>query len=216
MFRDHNYSKSKMRVENTEESTTLLNSSDKEEVRSNQKFMFIAVSGSLQDGFPLRKNLDYYDKDSKETTNAIFLGWGLVRGLKSYFDIKTYPYREHMKNGFARINPGMIATGDRLDANVYAIYLIDVRAGVNALLGEPRYLGMVPDFAQIDLLAEETSDSVKKLMLDKINASGLTNKSSVSITTVISVWKGIPILLHIDYNIHSYNINDNDINTINY
>lgn len=196
MFRDYNYSHKRATSESQiyeEEKTALLCSPEEKEIRpsSNKKFMFIAVSGSLQDGFPLRKNLDYYDKETNETTHALFLGWGLVRGLKSYFDIKTAPYREHMRTGFARINPGMIATGNPKHANVYAIYLIDVRAGVNALLGEPRYLGMVPDFAQIDLEAEETSPSIKKLMLEKIDAAGLSNRKTVSITTVISVWKGM-------------------------
>jgi hypothetical protein len=78
-------------------------------------------------------------------------GWGLIRGLKSYFDVKTLNCREHVTLGAAAINPCMIPTGNRLHANVYAIYLIDTRATIQALLGEPRYLGIVPDFAKIDL-----------------------------------------------------------------
>jgi hypothetical protein len=34
-------------------------------------------------GFPLNKHLDHPE------TKAIFVGWGLVRGVKTYFDIKT-------------------------------------------------------------------------------------------------------------------------------
>jgi hypothetical protein len=110
------------------------------------------VQGTLQDGFPLRKNLDYYENGTL-VTPALYLGFGLIRGLKSYFDIKNVQSREYVAHneGVAKINPCMIATGSRKHANVYAIYLVDVRAGLNALLGEPRYLSMVPDFAKIDL-----------------------------------------------------------------
>ena len=40
------------------------------------RLVIVAVSGTLQDGFPLRKNLDYGDR------RAEFIGWGLCRGMK--------------------------------------------------------------------------------------------------------------------------------------
>lgn len=45
--------------------------------------VLLAVSGTLQEGFPLNKHLDHPE------TKAVFVGWGLIRGVKSYFDIKT-------------------------------------------------------------------------------------------------------------------------------
>ena len=48
----------------------------------------LAVSGTLQEGFPLRKNLD------APGAPAVHLGSGLVRGVRSYLDVKERGCRE--------------------------------------------------------------------------------------------------------------------------
>ena len=49
------------------------------------------MSGTIQDGFELRKHIDYlHDNgdEEEEVFNAVFLGWGVVRGVWMYFDVK--------------------------------------------------------------------------------------------------------------------------------
>ncbi|KAH8070962.1 hypothetical protein JL720_11576 [Aureococcus anophagefferens] len=111
----------------------------------------LAVSGTLQEGFPLRKNLD------APGAPAVHLGSGLVRCVKSYLDTKEPGCREHGNDP----NPCCVVTGDPADANVYELYLVDGEACVAALLGEPRYLAMAPDAVTLDLEAAETSGVVR-------------------------------------------------------
>merc|ERR1711970_218146 len=54
-------------------------------VTKKKKRRLLAVSGTLQDGFALRKNLD---GGVKEEDKAVFIGFALVRGVKMYFDVK--------------------------------------------------------------------------------------------------------------------------------
>jgi len=155
-------------------------------------YVLVAVSGTLQDGFPLRGNLDYHDNTTGEVVNATFIGWGLIRGLKSYFDIKVPPAREYVPPpGLAKINPAMVATGDRLDANIYAIYLVDSRQDLTALLAEPRYLGMDPDLVKVDLTANETSANLTQFVLQLISETpNVTNTEEAGVFTVVSSYKG--------------------------
>ena len=113
----------------------------------------LAVSGTLQEGFPLRKNLD------APGAPAVNLGSGLVRGVRSYLDVKERGCREE---GNAP-NPACVVTGDAADGNVYELYLVDGAACLGALLGEPRYLAMAPDAVVLDLDAAETCDAVRRL-----------------------------------------------------
>ncbi len=113
----------------------------------------LAVSGTLQEGFPLRKNLD------APGAPAVHLGSGLVRGVRSYLDVKERGCRE-FGNG---PNPACVVTGDAADGNVYELYLVDGAACLGALLGEPRFLAMAPDAVVLDLEAAETCDAVRKL-----------------------------------------------------
>ena len=80
----------------------------------------LAVSGTLQEGFPLRKNLD------APGAPAVHLGSGLVRCVKSYLDTKEPGCREHGNDP----NPCCVVTGDEADANVYELYLVDGEACV--------------------------------------------------------------------------------------
>ncbi|CAE8621602.1 unnamed protein product, partial [Polarella glacialis] len=159
---------------------------------SEARFIIVAVSGTLQDGFPLRKNLDYTDPCSGAVAEATFLGWALCRGVKAYFDVKDPSCREYVPaaEGAARVNPAMVATGCWEHANVYAVYLAHEKAALKALLHEPRYLSMSPDMAQMDLTAEETSDDLKKLFKAAISEHGKTESERVALLTVVSVFKG--------------------------
>ena len=49
----------------------------------------LAVSGTLQEGFELRANLDHPEAP------AVFIGEGVVRGVKAYLDIKEPGCREY-------------------------------------------------------------------------------------------------------------------------
>lgn len=149
---------------------------------SEPRFVIVAVSGTLQDGFPLRKNLDYGEHA------ADFIGWALCRGMKSYFDVKDAGCREHVPPGAApTVNPAIVATGNPLHANLYAVYAVHESAALNALLNEPRFLSMTPDTAKIDLTAEETSPEVKALCTSAIgSASAELNANEVALLTVVS------------------------------
>jgi hypothetical protein len=58
-------------------------------------YVLLAVSGTLEEGFELRKNMDYrpFGDDGPGRVNATFLGKALVRGYKSFLDIKNPTWR---------------------------------------------------------------------------------------------------------------------------
>jgi hypothetical protein len=66
-------------------------------VRREISYVLLAVSGTLEEGFELRKNMDYrpYGDDGPGRVNATFLGKALVRGYKSFLDIKNPSWREY-------------------------------------------------------------------------------------------------------------------------
>ena len=135
-----------------------------------KKRRLLAVSGTLQDGFALRKNLD----GMKEEDKAVFIGFALVRGVKMYFDVKPEGCRENVRKDFENedeegrrrqrrpnMNPALVVTNDWNDANVYHVFAVTEEALCEALANEPRYLGIAPDVAKVDLWAKETSESVR-------------------------------------------------------
>ena len=126
----------------------------------------VAVSGTIQDGFELRKNIDYRPASDGEgeVVKAVFLGWAVVRGVRMYFDVKDKETsREYDAKVPHRVNPAMVLTGNANDANRYAVYAVDERACLNALLGEPRLLTMAPDAVRIDLDDPLTSPDIASL-----------------------------------------------------
>lgn len=160
------------------------------------KFVIVAVSGTLEEGFALRPNLDFLTEvnEGNPPVLAIFLGKALVRGVKAYLDIKDSKSREFVAPpGQNSINPGLVATGNDNDANISSIYLVDRRQAARALLREPRYLSMVPDLGKVDIDAEETSPDLRKLLLQAIeeDTTILTpkNRDHVTFLQVISTWK---------------------------
>jgi len=163
------------------------------------KYSIIGVSGTLQDGFPLRDRLDYKTKDV--SIPAIFIGKGLVRGYKAYLDIKDPGWREYIaagddddNNKIDSIPPHIpnavvLPTGCREDANVYWIYAVDNRQVLYILNGEPRFLSITPDTGLIDLLADETDERVRILAYQEIEKQGVHfNKSHIAIPLVTGVW----------------------------
>ena len=119
----------------------------------------LAVSGTLQCGFELRANMDHPDQP------AILVGSAVVRGVRAYLDVKEAGCREHRPAPEkARVNPANVVTGDRNDANLYAVYLVHEAVVLKALLGEPRYLAIAPDAVRIDLMAPHTSPAVRALL----------------------------------------------------
>ncbi len=174
-------------------------------------FNIVAVSGTLEEGFPLRKNLDF-EPGTENQILSTFLGKALVRGLRAHLDVKGPGWREFKifdKAGCLAglnsdpslddvskcksINPGMVASGDWNDANIYSVYLIDRRQAVRALLNEPRFLSMTPDLAMVDLRAEETTSSIKSLILQGIEEDDTLqspkNIDIATVLTVVSTWK---------------------------
>lgn len=73
--------------------------------------VLVLVSGTLQDGFPLRANLD------SPGAPAEFVGWALVRGVKMYLDPKPEGCREwvdpRVNGAQQRVNPALVCTGKR-------------------------------------------------------------------------------------------------------
>jgi hypothetical protein len=160
------------------------------------KFVIVAVSGTLEEGFALRPNLDFLTEvnEGNPPVLAVFLGKALVRGVKAYLDIKNSNSREFIAPpGQNPINPSLVATGNDNDANISSVYLVDRRQAARALLREPRYLSMVPDLAKVDIDATETSEDLRKLLRQAIEEDTTIlapkNQNQVTFLQVISTWK---------------------------
>jgi len=160
------------------------------------KFVIVAVSGTLEEGFPLRPNLDFITEvvEGNPPVFATFLGHALVRGVRAFLDIKDPNSREFVPApGLNPVNPSLVASGNNNDANISSIYLVDRRQAVRALLREPRYLSLVPDLGKVDIHAPETDESVRKLLLQAIQEDTTLlapkNTEQVTFLQVISTWK---------------------------
>lgn len=160
-------------------------------------YVLLAVSGTLEEGFELRRNLDYRPSDDDASSvNATFLGKALVRGYKSFLDIKNPTWREYKEGKELKtVNPAIVPTGCEEHANRYAIYAVDSRQAINALAGEPRFLSIAPDMGLADLTAADdlTFPDIKKL----VGAFAKNNRLSgvehpkldrVAFLTVTSTW----------------------------
>lgn len=152
-------------------------------------FVMVAVSGTLEEGFPLRPNLNYVSPT--EQVNAVFLGHALIRGLRAQLDMKDPASREYKAPpALNPVNPALVPSGDDLDANISSIYLVDRRQAARALLNEPRFLSMTPDLAKVDVDAQETDTAIRALILQAIKETpGLTNTRQATFLQVISTWK---------------------------
>ena len=173
-------------------------------------YVLLAVSGTLEEGFSLRSNLDFKksseDGSSNEgRVNATFLGHALVRGYKSFLDIKQPDWREYVDNNnnnyenkpmlLKTVNPAVIPTGCDEHANRYAIYAVDSRQALVALAGEPRFLSIAPDMGLASLTAADdlTSPGIKALartyMQQQNSADSVSmNLDRIAFLTVTSTW----------------------------
>lgn len=149
------------------------------------KLTILAVSGTIEEGFELRKNIDWCSEDGSSCFKAVFLGQGLCRGAKMFLDVKEQGSREYDRSVPARVNPAMVLTGKASDANLYSVYLIDERACVRALLGEPRYLSMAPDALRLDLRDPLTSPQVVEFARAKLADA---NATSCAVLSVVSAY----------------------------
>ncbi len=159
------------------------------------KFAIVAVSGTLEEGFPLRPNLDFTTevKEGNAEVRAIFLGHALIRGVRAFLDMKDPNSREFKAPpDLNPVNPTLVASGNNNDANISSIYLVDRRQALRALLNEPRYLSMVPDLAKVDIHAAETDPALRALILQAIQETPLLepkNTNQATFLQVISTWK---------------------------
>ncbi len=160
-------------------------------------YVLLAVSGTLEEGFELRRNLDYRPSDDDASSvNAIFLGKALVRGYKSFLDIKNPTWREYKgEKELKTVNPAIVPTGCDEHANRYSIYAVDSRQAILALAGEPRFLSIAPDMGLADLTAADdlTFPDIKKLVGAFANNSHLSGVEHskldrVAFLTVTSTW----------------------------
>ena len=156
--------------------------------RDQHKRVLVAVSGTIQDGFELRKNIDF-KAPGEPTVEAVLVGSAVMRGVKMFLDIKDTGCREYDEKTPHRINPAMVLTGKWQDANQYAIYLVDERACLNALLGEPRLLTMVPDALRVDLDDKATSPSVASLARVFIAKDGKSNTKQCAVLSVVPCYQ---------------------------
>jgi hypothetical protein len=155
--------------------------------------VMLAVTGTLQDGFSMRRNLNWTSPTTGETVDAVFVGWGLCRGLKAYLDVKEPGSREYDNphvDGVPYINPACVATGNPLHANVYAVFLVHRDAAFHSLCNLPRYLAMSSDMVRIDLDAEQTSAAVRELLAVHALREGKQNTRSVAVLAVVATFKG--------------------------
>jgi len=152
-------------------------------------YVLVGISGTLQDGFPLRDRLDYMDHEGSHIP-AILVGKALVRGYKAYLDIKESGWREYKEEPSEPQVPNavVIPTGCYEHANIYWIYLTAAPNMINILAGEPRFLSITPDTGMIDLTATETEDLVRKLTRHEIQRQGKSDLESVALPLVTGVW----------------------------
>ena len=153
-------------------------------------YSLLGVSGTLQKGFALHDRLDFFDRDGSKFP-AIFLGRGLVRGYKSYLDIKNKGYREYIAEPDKPRVPNAVVmpTGcGKLHANIYHMYLVASQQVLDILAGEPRFLSITPDTGMVDLQAEETDQSFLAFAKEEIVRQNKTDITSVAVPLVSGVW----------------------------
>ena len=74
-------------------------------------------------------------------------------------------------------------------ANQYALYLVDERACLNALLGEPRLLTMTPDAVRIELDDPGTSPEVAALARSIIARDGKAERDTCAVLAVVACYR---------------------------
>jgi hypothetical protein len=75
--------------------------------RQQPRYSLLGVSGTLEDGFPLRPSLDYRgtsgtgngNSSTEDFVPALRIGRALVRGYKAYLDVKDPGWRDYVEGG---------------------------------------------------------------------------------------------------------------------
>jgi hypothetical protein len=120
---------------------------------SEASYLLIGVSGTLQDGFPLRDRLDYTSPspcndtapgDENKHVPAILIGKALVRGFKAYLDIKEPEWREFREDPPQVPNAVVMPTGCSEHANIYWIHAVDSRQVNHILAADERVTHLRP------------------------------------------------------------------------
>ena len=202
---------------------------DNDDGMTRTRYCLIGVSGTLQDGFPLRPHLDYYhhhhhhpyreatpnatlngDSDTSSsssaapmaTTPALFLGRALVRGVKAYLDVKDAGWREHVPEPHLPRLPNavVLATGCYEHANLYHLYAVDERQVWHILANEPRFLAITPDTGLIDLMAPETDAG--PLLRALVEHTDATNPTPRPVEGSVEA-ANVPLVLGVWYH-HTY------------
>lgn len=151
-------------------------------------YRILGVSGTLQDGFPLRPRLDWRDPHNSThiIAPALFLGTGLVRGYKAYLDIKDESSREYISRFGAagEENPPQIPnavvlpTGCGNDANLYHIFAVPEPVLLQVLMHEPRFLSISSDTGLVELDDSLTSEQMRRLVRMEQERIGFPSQGS--------------------------------------
>ena len=151
-------------------------------------YMFLGVSGGLQDGFPDHVKLDYQHGQSGEV-QAILIGRALVRGTKAFLDVMQNGWRQYTAEpDQPLINSNVIVSGCAEHANEYWVYAVDTRQVLMVLNNEPRFLSITPDTALVDLQNPRTDASVRHLALQEISRQGKADTNFAAFPIVVSTW----------------------------
>jgi hypothetical protein len=184
--------------------TTTLCSATARDAPLDRQYLFVGISGGLQDGFPAHSKMDYH-VGLEDEVPAIFLGRALVRGCKAFLDVMQDGWRQYSPEpGQPLINSVVMVSGCREHANQYWIYAVDSRQFLHILNNEPRFLAITPDTGLVDLSSNETDDLVKKLALHEIQKQHKTDMAQVAFPIVIASFyhesfvPSPPVRIHVD------------------
>ena len=144
---------------------------------SNDRRILVGVSGLFEEHLEHRERLDFRGERYKEDDKAEFVGKGLVRGFKGYFNVqKSVP----------TVTP--LATGCENDAHIFSFYLVAPPQVTRILINGPDDLTISPRGAMIDLEAPETSERLKNLASQEFRRRGLAKERYFSAPLVTGIW----------------------------
>jgi hypothetical protein len=184
--------------------TTTICSVTARDTHLDRQYLFVGISGGLQDGFPDHNKMDYH-VGLEDKVKAIFIGRALVRGCKAFLDVLQDGWRQYTQEpGQPLINSVVMVSGCQEHANQYWIYAVDSRQFLHILNNEPRFLSITPDTGLVDLSANETDDAVKKLALHEIQKQQKTDIAQVAFPIVVATFyhesfvPSPPVRIHVD------------------
>jgi hypothetical protein len=149
-------------------------------------YKILGVSGTLQDGFPLRPRLDWRDENNTVVAPAVFIGTGLVRGFKAYLDIKDAASNEYQAPPMLPRIPNAVVMPTKCytDANIFYIFAVAEQALLEIWLHEPRFLSISADTGWVDVTDAASSDSVRRLIYHRTKQAGMQDEGTYSRVTL--------------------------------